>query len=366
MELESVRGVAALLVVVHHISGWNRDIYNIGFVQNAYLMVELFFVLSGFVIFRAYRFKIVNMKELARFQFLRFGRLYPVHLLFLFAFVSIEILKYVAAVKLGINSPNSTPFKENNLDNFIKQLFLLQAIGNNTDAMTFNFPAWSISTEFYTYLIFGAALLIARSRALVVFAGLEIISLALLVTQLAPDFDLLLRCIAGFFLGCLTADLAARFKVRLPGWTVLIAAAAMIAFLQLKTDARHDPVIYFLTSALILTLVLSDGGLIKSVLNWRLLTWLGTISYSVYMSHGAIVWAAAQVLRVALKAPEIMIEGRSTPQLPMWGALIAYAVVIPLVLLLSQVVYRVVEKPCREWSRRVAFKDAAAPTAARN
>ncbi len=82
-ELESIRGLAALLIVFHHIPKWN-PILDTKIINNGYLMVELFFVLSGFVIFSAYANKIGDKRDLLRFQFLRFGRLYPVHLLFLF------------------------------------------------------------------------------------------------------------------------------------------------------------------------------------------------------------------------------------------------------------------------------------------
>lgn len=83
-ELESVRGVAALLVVFFHIPKWN-DILYVNIINNGYLMVELFFVLSGFVMVSAYSERILSVRDLVRFQFLRLGRLYPVHLIFLVA-----------------------------------------------------------------------------------------------------------------------------------------------------------------------------------------------------------------------------------------------------------------------------------------
>src|SRR5580693_4666657 len=73
--LESLRGIAALLVVIHHVPGWNLQIHDVRFLRNGYLLVDLFFVLSGFVIHRAYADKIASFPQLVRFQFLRFGRL---------------------------------------------------------------------------------------------------------------------------------------------------------------------------------------------------------------------------------------------------------------------------------------------------
>lgn len=113
-ELESIRGLAALLVVFYHIPNWN-PLFDIGIIRNGYLMVELFFVLSGFVIYSAYAGRIGSSKDLMRFQFLRFGRLYPVHLLFLLVYVGFELAKYIAQSRLGISSPNSQPFRENSL-----------------------------------------------------------------------------------------------------------------------------------------------------------------------------------------------------------------------------------------------------------
>src|SRR5580700_3165978 len=99
-ELESIRGLAAMLVVFYHTPRWN-PLCNIGIFNNGYIMVDLFFVLSGFVIYSAYAQKINSRPDLGRFQFLRFGRLYPVHITFLFVFLAIELAKYAAKLKYG-------------------------------------------------------------------------------------------------------------------------------------------------------------------------------------------------------------------------------------------------------------------------
>ena len=91
LELESIRGLAAVLIFFFHIPKWN-PLLNIGIINNGDLVVELFFVLSGFVIYRTYENKIFNVKDLLRFQFLRFGRLYPVHFLFLLVFIFLILI----------------------------------------------------------------------------------------------------------------------------------------------------------------------------------------------------------------------------------------------------------------------------------
>ena len=87
--------MAAMLVVLFHIPGWHPMIHDIPFIRNGYLMVDLFFVLSGFVIYRAYADGIGSFSHLGKFQFLRAGRLFPVHLVMLGVFLLIECAKYL-------------------------------------------------------------------------------------------------------------------------------------------------------------------------------------------------------------------------------------------------------------------------------
>ena len=53
VSLESLRGIAALVVIFYH-AEWYNPITPLRFVQNGPLMVDLFFVLSGFVIYHSY------------------------------------------------------------------------------------------------------------------------------------------------------------------------------------------------------------------------------------------------------------------------------------------------------------------------
>jgi peptidoglycan/LPS O-acetylase OafA/YrhL len=354
--LESIRGLAAMLVVIHHVPDWNARIWSISIIRNGYLMVDLFFVLSGFVIYKAYAGKLDSFGKLLRFQFLRLGRLYPIHLFFLAMFVLIEASKYFAQSKYGLAMPNSVPLRENNWVALIEQLFLLQAIGPTGNSLSFNSAAWSISVEFYTYLIFGLTVLYAQKAKHIMFAALASIALVLLIGRMTPDWTVLVRCIAGFFTGCLTATLADNLKMRFHSALPGVIFLALIAFLQLKTGLHFDPLIYLLSAALILTLACSGHGWLKSVLNWRVMTWLGTISYSIYMSQTMVIWMINQVFRVALKAPVLLAGGRVNPQLPLAEALIGYAAVIVCVLVISQITYRLIEAPFRKKSRDLVFR----------
>lgn len=355
-ELESIRGIAALLVVIYHIPNWNSLLFDVPLFRNAYLMVELFFVLSGFVIYKAYANNIQSPGNLARFQFLRFGRLYPVHLFFLLVFLVLEVAKYIADTHYGIKSNKTTPFVENDLTAFIQQLFLLQAIGPTGNALSFNGPAWSISVEFYTYLIFGLIVLYFGRLKMAVFVTLGLASCMLLALQPDNGFANLLSCLAGFCIGCCTAWLSDRISLKLPAQAVSLALLLLFLFLHLKTSRQYDIAIYFLTAALVLSVVFSEDGRVKSILRLRFFTWLGTISYSIYMSHSALLWIFNQIHRFFFNRSEILIEGRMVPQLSFTQALLSYLVTMVLLLAISHLVYRYLEQPLRERSRRVKLK----------
>lgn len=355
-ELESLRGLAALLVVFFHVPTWNSFL-NVRIISNGYLMVELFFVLSGFVICNAYCNNIKTTRDLMRFQFLRFGRLYPVHLLFLLIFLLIEVAKYIAQFRFDIVSPNSQPFRENNFTALIQHIFLIQAIGPAGRPVTFNIPAWSISVEFYTYLIFGCVVLLSRKGyQYFVFSLIAIASVVLLVSAAGFGFEDMLRGLAGFFIGCLTAVAVKNLTLKVSRFASVLLFLAIIAFLQFKPHKAYDVAIYFLTAGLIGALVLQKNGLLNSVLRLKIFVWLGSISYSLYMSHEAVEWIANQIFRVVLKAPEIIApSGRSIPQLSGLSAILGVSFIVILSFLVSSLVYKFVEKPWRERSREFAF-----------
>jgi peptidoglycan/LPS O-acetylase OafA/YrhL len=354
-ELESIRGVAALMVAIYHIPAWNTALYDVPFLRNGYLMVPLFFVLSGFVIYMTYSERITTAVEFARFQFLRFGRLYPIHLTMLLLFLGLESAKFAASHFLGIQSPNSTPFVENSWLAFVQQLLLIHAIGPTGHAETFNGPAWSISVEFYTYMIFALTLLLAKRFHLVLMATMMLLALAGLFYPAAGAYVAMLQCVLGFFLGCLTAFALKRLPRLLPGWLALGSLVLVVTYLQIKPYGSYDLLINVLSALLILCIAGSADGVAKKILRAPALKWLGTISYSLYMTHTLVIWVFIQVHRVLLKRPEISVHGKSVPQLDFMEAAVSYILVLACVLLASWLAYRFIEAPFRTKSRKSAL-----------
>lgn len=360
--LESLRGIAALGVVVFHIA-WTFPLYDIGLIRNGYLMVDLFFVLSGFVICHSYGRRLDTGRDVAKFIWIRFGRLYPLHLILLFVFLGIEIAKYIAEREYGLLA-NKSAFTSNNIFSFISNLLLVQALGFH-DKPTYNLPAWSISTEFYTYICFATIWVLLRTQVTLLYMSALLIfaSITLDSGELSHN---MFRCIEGFFVGVITYH----FYVALPKWQLsksehkwythlpgLLSFAGLIVFLSLKNRTGPDILILPVFAVLIVSIAATPKGLLSTILEIAPLAWIGKVSYSVYMVHVAVIWSFSQVLRVALKTPQVIdVNGEPllTPH-PLTGTLFL-AAAIACILIVSHVTYTYIEDPYRKKSKTLAEK----------
>lgn len=353
LELESIRGIAALLVVVNHIPQWATFPLGLQFIRNGYLMVDLFFVLSGFVIYRNYATKLQNPADLLRFQFLRFGRLYPVHLLFLALFLLLEVLKYFINGHSSFKTTAIQPFSVNTAPALIQQLFLAQAVGPTGNALTFNAPAWSISVEFYTYLFFGIiVLLIGRYKVPVM--GLLAVTAIYAVTGSTEGngYSELLRCLSGFFVGCSVGELTAQMGRTISEFWSILAFLALSTFVCLKKGPIFGPSIYILSACLIWSIVCGRIGTLRRALKSGPFIWLGSISYSLYMSHWLVIYSIDEFLRRVFHFPS---DINHVLMIPEAEAAVFSFVAIGACLLCAFTVYKYVENPFRLRSRHFAF-----------
>jgi peptidoglycan/LPS O-acetylase OafA/YrhL len=202
LALDSLRGICATLVVIYHFES-DAFIREIPFIQHGFLFVDFFFVLSGFVIAANYRDRIASGYPISKFIFLRLGRLYPLYVSMLFAYLVLATLKYAFEVKSG-QSYDAKPFFET--------LFMLQIWAPYEAGVSdsWNAPGWSISGEFWTYILFAAICRITRGRYVTAFAAISAIAIPIIlfstdrylkVEQGAGGFA---RCALSFAFGVLS------------------------------------------------------------------------------------------------------------------------------------------------------------------
>lgn len=300
-ELDALRGIAALGVVFWHYRvdfharplDWVlHPFYNAGF-----LLVDFFFVLSGFVIARAY-WRTSRQWNVAGNIWARIARLYPLHLLTLLVTIALLGALPSSASDSAFRLPN------NDLKHLLLNVVLLNQVGLQDIGWSFNVPAWSISTEFITniaFLVFIA--MTARIRwacaLLVGLGGLLLFSLfrpPLIENQTAFGFlDVyLLRCMLGFAAGVAVYLVRRRLDRdrRLATNTMPFDCLGLLALAGLvwlmNASGRHPHVQDYLYSmALSIGCVgfIPFGRILKSMLCIRPLVVLGEISYSIYLVH---------------------------------------------------------------------------------
>lgn len=368
--LESLRGIAALGVVVSHIA-WTFPLHSIGLIRNGYVMVDFFFVLSGFVICHSYGTKLDTGRDVAKFIWIRLGRLYPLHLILLVVFLGIEIAKYITEVEYGLVA-NKGAFMSNNTFSFMSNLLLVQALGFH-DTATYNLPAWSISTEFYTYILFATIVVLVKTRVAMIAVSILLIvtSIALGSAQYTHN---MFRCIEGFFVGVLAFHVYMALSKRpspkskrawhthLPG---LLSFMGLTLCLSMKDAIGPDVLLLPLFAMLIVSIAATPQGLLSTILEVAPLAWIGKVSYSIYMVHVAVIWSFSQVLRVVMKTPQ-MIDLNGEPLLiphPLAGALFLVGT-IACILILSHLTYTYIEDPYRKKSKTLAEKWFPPSTAA--
>lgn len=285
LPLTAIRGLAAWWVVLFHLrfllAPW-IPAAALAVLARGNLAVDLFFILSGFVMALNYgdRVGAGGFDAYRDFLFRRFARIYPLHCLVLLAFAGYAL----AAVRFG-----ASRLADQSWGYFAQSLFLVQNWGFS-GAAGWNVPAWSISTEALAYLLFPLLLVLVRPARRPLWALAA--ALVLLGLSVEPFFWLLgypfpnavaqtglFRCLVQFAMGMALYGL----WCRLPRTRWLPAAAiATAALLAAAFALWNAPVVAIAWAALILGLARMPG---TGVLEAPALVWLGRVSYATYLVH---------------------------------------------------------------------------------
>lgn len=385
LSLDSIRGIAAVTVVVHHVirmptflaafstPPWIECTY---FRAGGFL-VDLFFVLSGMVMSMSYVQSDFGRFSLREFMVRRFARIYPLHFVMLIVLLLFRLLR-IGLVTLGVIAAMPAVFEVNNAYSFILNVFLLHSLGF-LDYLNWNAPSWSISVEFYTYLVFGLVVLAAQRLGSVrwLYASAAVLAvaswLALAVwigrEEIGAQYDFgILRCFASFFLGVLTVKAVSYVpRAMSPAAKGAIQFAALLVALVNVCFIEAWPWISYLaplTFSVFLGSLLAfpDAAVLPRLLVMKPLVWVGKRSYSIYMVHAFVILLAEYGVRAFGHRPIAWLES-IYPGLPATLNLFA---LIAVVLVASDFTYRRVElqggKLVRRWLQDNRFFAGAPAT----
>ncbi|MET0746912.1 MAG: acyltransferase [Rhizobium sp.] len=290
--LDALRGIAAIMVVIHHAGQRTLSYDPLPF---SFLAVDIFFILSGIVIAMTYDRQLGSSMTPASFMMRRLTRLYPLYLLGL-------VLAIVAACfngGAGFAYASSLPVW---LLTIVASLLFLPSflLSTKSEAFPLNYPAWSL---FYELLINLAYALLFRSLTLprlVAFAAVNLI-LYIVAVRLArtPDmgwggiffFAGLFRVGYGFAIGVIIARM---LSVQTPRVNSLMTVAICIALVALLAAPIYQGrnlagilAVAFASPALVFVACIFEP---KSEVLKRFSLLMGRISYPLYMIHAPILY----------------------------------------------------------------------------
>jgi peptidoglycan/LPS O-acetylase OafA/YrhL len=351
--LTSLRGIAALFVLSHHfmyvmLEKLPRFVPSHLFYKS-YLWVDLFFMLSGFVLAYVYQSRFesaISKPNYRKFMWARFARVYPLHLCMLLLFLAFEFFQqWMISAQVAGSERLDTPFTGSDSPfTFLTNLLLLQTF--HWEAY-WNQPAWSISAEWLIYFAVPWLILSLHHAskktmlisAIIIFAVLS--SVEGYFGNLGMDYagwPMLLRCFGECVLGVIAYRL-----YRDGNWQKFAAAKWTLAALIFNLFLLALPIPGVFSVAGFFWLVLCAARIQEGknyLLTWAPLVYLGKISFSVYMFH----WLVINILRAGSQ----YFTGQPLPQnLSLVGEFGVFFGATLVVLCVAPLLYHFVETPLR-------------------
>lgn len=286
---ESWRFTAAILVMLYHflryapaghewISHWLFRLLP---------LMDMFLMISGFLIMMRYEPEALRRRGFyADFLMRRLARFYPLYLATLLFFVGVAI-----AVHLGfVQTLDPGRYAWSAL---LQNVMLVQAWGT-TDQLTFNYVAWTLSAEWFCYLLFPLFVIVFRRGGLTGLAALAVLTMLAMEAATASgvmpnetwfhaDTHAAPRAFADFALGALVAMAVRQSRLSLttplPGWGAFaLAIAAMIG------DQNPYLVLVLLVAAMYLS-ALAEANRPESSAWLAPLHPVGKVSFGIYLIH---------------------------------------------------------------------------------
>jgi peptidoglycan/LPS O-acetylase OafA/YrhL len=310
--LDLLRGIAAAAVLIYH----SESFLGAQLLPRAYLAVDLFFVLSGFVIAQNYDRRLASGMTVWQFMIQRLIRLYPCYLLALaagFVLASIRMIRdegYVDASGLTIAAGLN--------------LFILPAVNHlyhNPQLYPFNGSSWSIFFELVVNLIYGVCFRFLTGSLIAIFVIAGIGGLILGATMFGSvdlgmrPHDVLFgvpRVLFSFFVGVALRRYMGKVQpTRSNPWRIGIISVILVtlffagAFVPKTWDSIADMVVVFLLLPVVVAAAsrIDVEGFVR-----RISTLAGDSSYPVYLLQTPFFLVFAALAEVLLHTKQAALQ----------------------------------------------------------
>jgi peptidoglycan/LPS O-acetylase OafA/YrhL len=294
--LNGVRAIAALWVLLYHLHPALRAFYGHfpgwPIIATGYQGVDLFFVLSGFLVAHHHmaEFKQFNWQKYIYFLIGRLIKLYPLHLMTL---LLVWIMVWCAP-NMGITINHSDDYSWRL---FIKNIFLIQAWDIHA-RVSWNHFAWSISAQWLCYVLTPAFILIFNQiqhrYLLYVMLGICVLiapSVYAVSMETRPSAYALFRVLGAFGAGMIGYQLFSyrvTMRASIAPWVMMIVAIWVQYYMSS---------IEFLTVPFALMLIIySAKHNTSGLLRMKSVQYVGRISYALYITQFLVIMPIKKIL----------------------------------------------------------------------
>jgi len=279
--LQAFRGVAALIVVIHHICASTKEYFQVvlfnDFFKSGWNGVDFFFVLSGFIITYVHFDDIKKQSNIFKFFFKRLIRIYPIYWLI----SSIALVSILVTGKLSVQT---------DFIHIVKSYLLIQH-----EVGPFLGVAWSLIYEVFFYIAFGICILIGYKFVRYIIPAWFIITLMLNLTHSHMiEHIYFSNFILEFLMGCFTCYVYYSILDKIIRYDKLVLTSGILLFIStwivsyfvtfaLKNSLESRMLYGVASSLIILGAALIDTKKTTSVNKYLLA--IGNASYVLYLIH---------------------------------------------------------------------------------
>ncbi|MBS0965095.1 acyltransferase [Acetobacter okinawensis] len=298
-ELDSLRGIFAIIVAVFHFQAPNHFF-------NGSLAVDFFFILSGLVLSQAYM-NGNNQYTLMDFFKIRVARLYPLHVYNLLVIIGLYII-YIFCFNYG-RAPSlfsaiqwqfpESYYRDGVVFSLLQSFLLLNCIGFNPHHVYWNGPSWSVSVELWSNLIIFSYIKKIRVATMIYISLFMYVLIYNYYGMLGVHYENmfymlnsgLVRGLAGILLGIVIQKTVKREFVEAPIYITIMQYMSFI-FILFIMHSYGDSNMTFVAIPFAVFIIASLYRGVKNsfqrILSHKILWFLGEISYSIYLGHYTI------------------------------------------------------------------------------
>lgn len=349
--LDSFRGISAVLVLLYHVN-IASTITETAFIRGCDVFVLFFFTLSGFVLAHRYAYK--EREELAHFLPKRIFRLFPLHVILLIVFIALESIKLVAYQK-GVGFQVEPFTGKMAVAEILPNMLLVHSITPFTNPGSFNYPSWSISVEFFMYVLFFVTVKYFRKWKIGIWSIFHIGAVLLYLNQnkiLIERFNVGLICFLGGNLLYVIwkkrpAPILSRHVWSILELLCIVAVCCNTIFNHSEGYGLYGTLMLF---GCVIYIFSHEKGVVSKVLLHSHFKMLGTLSYSIYMTHAVIWWGIVTLFTLGGKVlgRELILIRNNLPIVDTGNVIADYLLLFILLLVVyvtSSITYRYIERP---------------------